>query len=560
MLLYEKICVKLLLDLTKETCGVTKGVNMEACLGIYLSDKIIKYAKLTREEKSRRVSLYSCGTKYVAGNKDEAIKEIIEQTGSAEDLKVLNISNYTRMQTEIFKQLGKSDMESVIALEVGDYATSKGLNEKALEYRYLFMDSVVSGDSYTADIAITDKANINKYLENENYSKLVGLYPQEYILNSMVQTNSNYLIANVDEKTQLISVVNGKIKQIETIDIGMQEILDTIASQEGSYSKACDLCKSINVLSDDSISPSIERIIEPTIQDLLNRIKFKMAETKINYETIYLNGSINLFINIDVLFEQFFGITTEQLRPRFINLDEIANMSEIIEAGDAVALAYQGLEQTNSEVNFIQTKNAKPILGNLFTKNSPIEKTPGEKRTASVLPNINKEKIEKALLFANLTAGAVCAGYVAFSGVYDAQMTKMAEDLSNRTNSLTLETTKIISDAKYVSDNANKYVNLNNYISETVSKIKEGKIGKYTTYNVANFMQRVAKYIPSNVELQTISSNDNKTVSIVARSTSYSELGYFISQLKLKGILENIKTSNVKNGNYITVTIGGDLP
>ena len=73
-------------------------------------------------------------------------------------------------------------------------------------------------------------------------------------------------------------------------------------------------------------------------------------------------------------------------------------------------------------------------------------------------------------------------------------------------------------------------------------------------------MQKIAKYIPSNVQIESISSDNNKTVSIVAKSTSYAELGYFISQLKLQGILENIKTGQVQAGSTITVTIGGDLP
>lgn len=531
---------------------------MGTCLGIYLGDKIIKYAKLVREDKSRGISLYSCGTKYVAGNKEVAVSEIIEQTGSTNDTLCLNLSNYSRMQTEVFKQLGKTDMESVIDLEVADYATSKGLNEKALEYRYFFMDSAVSNDSFTAEVSVTDKANINKYLENEKYAKLAGLYPQEYILNNMVQTNSNYLIANVDEKTQIISVVNGRIKQIIDIDISMKEILDTIAEQEGSYSKACDLCKSINVLSDDSLSPNIERIIEPTIQDLLNRIRAKLDENKIVCEKIYLNGLINLFINIDVLFEQYFGITTEKLRPYFLNLDAVSNMAEVIEASDAIALAFQGLENNTPEVNFVQSRNSKSAFGNLFAKGNKEQSK--DKKKVAVMPNINLEKIEKALLFTNLTAGAIFAGYVGFSAAYDAQMTKMENDLTNRINNLKLETAEITSDVKYINDNTSKYTTLNNYISDTVQKIKEGKIGKYTTYNVANFMQKVAKFIPTNVELESISSDDNKTVAIVAKSASYSELGYFISQLKLQGILENIKTSNVKNGTYITVTIGGDLP
>ena len=122
------------------------------------------------------------------------------------------------------------------------------------------------------------------------------------------------------------------------------------------------------------------------------------------------------------------------------------------------------------------------------------------------------------------------------------------------------ETSKVKADNTYIKQNTKQYTTFNDYINDTVEKIREGTIGKYTTYNVANFMQKVAKYIPTNVQIESISSDDNKTVSIVAKSTSYAELGYFISQLKLQGILENIQTGNVSNGTNITVTIGGDLP
>ncbi len=535
---------------------------MEACLGIYLGDKIIKYAKLIRDEKSRRISLHSCGTKYVVGNKEVSIAEIISQTGSSNDSLCINLTDYSRMQTEVLKQLGKTDVQSVINLEVDDYATSRALNEKALDYRYIFMESSVSNDNYTADIAITEKSNISKYLENEKYNNLVGIYPQEYILNNMVQGNSNYLLANIDEKTQIISVVSGKIKQIVDIDISMKTILDAIAAQEGSYSKACDLCKNINVLSDDSLSPDLERIIEPTIQDILNRIKAKLDESKIKYEKIYLNGLINLFINVDVLFEQFFGITTEKIRPYFVNLDEVSNISEVIEATDAISLAYEGLENFKPEASFVNNKNVKSNFGGFFAKDksAKMPKMSGGKKTVSVMPNINSEKIEKSLLFANLTAGAVLLGYVGFSAAYDAELTKMEKTITEKITSIQEETSKVKADNTYIKQNTKQYTTFNDYINDTVEKIREGTIGKYTTYNVANFMQKVAKYIPTNVQIESISSDDNKTVSIVAKSTSYAELGYFISQLKLQGILENIQTGNVSNGTNITVTIGGDLP
>ena len=182
------------------------------------------------------------------------------------------------------------------------------------------------------------------------------------------------------------------------------------------------------------------------------------------------------------------------------------------------------------------------------------------KKTAAVLPNINLEKIEKALLFSNLTAGAVLLGYVGFGAAYNAELTKMESSLTESIKKAEQETVTVKADKTYIDRNTEQYNTINNYINDTVQKIREGKIGKYTTYNVANFMQKIAKYIPTNVQIETISSNDNKTVSIVAKSTSYAELGYFISQLKLQGVLDNIRTSNVSNGTTISVTIGGELP
>ena len=73
-------------------------------------------------------------------------------------------------------------------------------------------------------------------------------------------------------------------------------------------------------------------------------------------------------------------------------------------------------------------------------------------------------------------------------------------------------------------------------------------------------MQKIIKYIPKNVELVSIASNDNKTVTISAKSVSYAGLGYFVSQLKLQGVLTKIVTKNVDHGASITVEIEGVLP
>ena len=536
---------------------------MRGCLGIHIGNKVIKYAKLIQDEKTGRISLDSYGTKYSADSDDSVIEGIINETGSKDDTLCINVKNYHRIQTEVLKQLNKSDVKSVISLEVGDYAASNDLNEKMLDYRMIDMISSNSNDCYTYDVAVTDKSDITRYKNNPMYNNLTGLYTEEYILNNLVQNSSNYIVLNIDEKTELISVVGGKINKIIDIDINMGNVLSRLAEEEGSYSKAIDICRSINVLSDDeNLSHEIERIIEPIIQDLLNRIKAKLDESRVRYERMYLTGLINLFINIDVLFEQFFGITTEKLKPYFLKSEDLTlNLAEIIESNEAISLALEGIERKASKVNFLQDADKKSFLDFFNKKDSSKNDNEISNKKKKIAPiNPDKDKIESGLLIANIVAIGTLTGYVGFSAIYSNQMASMDNKLKREINNLKTLTSDVQSDTKYIKDQTDKYTEFNEFVSDTITKIKEGKIGKYTTYNVANFMQKIARYIPSNVELKRISSDDNKSVQIVASSTLYSELGYFVSQLKLKGILENVKTTRVETGSIITVTIGGDLP
>ncbi len=539
---------------------------MGACLGVYVGEKVIKYAKLEQDEKTKKISLNSYGTKYVWGKKEDEVAEIIAQTGSENSRVCLNIPETFRIETEVLKQLKKSDVQSVISLEVADNAIQRGVNEKMVDHRYTLIDSKVSNTNAHAIVEVANKSDISRYVDNPNIKRLAGIYPIEHLLNKLTSNTNNYILLNVDEETTMIFVSNNVPVEFRKIDVNMKSILDTLAIQEGSYAKACELCRTINVLSDDELDYKLESVIEPVIQDLLNRVGGAIEDAKFQCGKIVLNGLMNLFINIEVLFEQFFGIETEKLKPEFLDLDETtANMAEVIETNEALALAYEGLMGFKKELNFhaesdqVATTASSPLkldVKNLFTKNKSGEKKP------LVLPqiNIDKAKVEKYLLLSNLTAASVLICYLVFSVIYTKELDNMKSTLNQNISYMQVDISKVKSDISYIEGVKSKYTTYNNYVTSTVAKIKEGKLGKYSTYNVANFMQKLAKYIPTGIELTSLASNDNKTVTIVAKSKSYSELGYFVSQLKLKGILENVKVGNVEHGSYITVTIGGDLP
>lgn len=116
-------------------------------------------------------------------------------------------------------------------------------------------------------------------------------------------------------------------------------------------------------------------------------------------------------------------------------------------------------------------------------------------------------------------------------------------------------------DEKVIVDSTNEYKTINDEVQSLKEKIESNQIGKFSTYNVASFMQKIIKIIPSNVKLKSISSDDNKKVVITSESSKYQDLGYFVASLRLQpDILTNVVVKNIENKEVITIEIGGDLP
>lgn len=549
---------------------------MSSCLGIYIGEKVVKYAKLTREENSSRIKAITYGTKIHLGNKSDIISNIVTATGSEGVPVCINSEGERIHKTEVLRIISKNDLESLVDLEVVDFTGNEDKNERSYVYKYVLLDSLVSRDNYTANIVIQDRPEVDKYLSDENTS-VVSMYSLPYVLDEIAPKEvSNYLIIDMNENTDLIFVSDGKLLDVINMDLGMKKIMDTFPEMLGSYQKAYDTCKTINVFSDESNvnNPELERVIEPVLQDALNRIQNKIRELNLKIDRIYLSGTITLFINSDMLFEQYFDTPTEKLRPYFIDSkDSNNNMSEVTEANEAFALAYEGLMVERPELDFLR-QNKK--FGNIFAKIGKIKSTGAKivnennkgpklkvNRNENVfIGNINLEKVKSILIFANVIMFTLLLVYSVFGGIYNAQMNKQIENVVEEKAKVTENTVKVNSDITYINSNKEKYSNYVSYVDETIRKINKGEIGKYSTYNVALFMLKISKYIPDGVLLKSIKSDSSKHVTIIASSNSYAQLGYFISQLKLEGILEpsSVRTTAVAHDATITVTIGGDLP
>jgi len=229
-------------------------------------------------------------------------------------------------------------------------------------------------------------------------------------------------------------------------------------------------------------------------------------------------------------------------------------MAEVIETNSAIALANALLTGTTENVNFMLQVNKKQ------SKSSN-----GKSKFAIKIPykiafNGDTADVIQKLIFANLVAGTVLIGYVIFGTIYSSQTEKIKNNIQKSIATVEEQSANVKLDVAYINSNKDKYEEVNEMVSDIVNKIQSNEIGTLRTYNVANFMQKIMKFVPKNVQLVSIESNDNKHVTIKAKSASYAALGYFVSQLKLEGIINNVKIDSVTHGTEISVSIGGDLP
>lgn len=563
---------------------------MGNCLGIYMSDKTVKYAKLANESGSA-VRVIAYGAKSHLGNKVEVIKDIITATGSDNIPVCLNVENSQTHKIEVLRQISKKDIAGLIDLEVLDYTKSDEVSNSAVEYKYILLDSKTSRDNAEANIIIANKQEIEKLISNDDL-QITSMYDLPYILDEISPRNiHNYAIINMSDTTDLVIVQEDRLVDVQKMDFGMSKIFVDLPEVLGSSQKSYEVLKSTNVYTDQENvnNPEVEKIIEPILQDALNRLQARFEELKYNIEKIYLAGDISLFINSDLLFQEYFDISTEKLKPFFIDVGDVNyNLSEITEATAAFALAYEGLFVKRPEIDMIRQTNifakalkskqvrgaseintAKPSPFSKFASTVKDERSKSKPKANSTTLGfgfINFTKVIPVLVFLVTALAVLTTSYIIATNIYidavDAEVLKINQETDN-----VKDVTKVVeSDISKIKTNSNSYKKFVDYIQSTTAKIEKGEIGRTSTYNVALFMLKVTKHIPTDVRLISIESDSDKNISMVAQATSYAELGYLVSQIKFQGILNDVKILEVQHNDVaagdsiIRAMIGGVLP
>lgn len=533
-----------------------------SCLAIFHNEKYVKYAKLLKNQNNV-LQVKDHGIKFVKDTVKDTIYEIILDTNSKDVPVVLNSNNTKYFEFQIFKQISNSDLNNAIKLEFEDWCENNSVSTS--EYSYVnYISDIAVGDYKKGVLAINSLEEINNYLKIGDVN-VAAVVPASLTTSLTVsKENRNYILFDLDDLLTISVVFNGKVIEMQKFDEGMQTVFERFEDVLGSYQKAYDSCKQINVFTEDEESHNkiqIEEILEPILQEILAKAMPIINANKNDINKIILTGSGTLFTNMDTLITEYYGIRCDILKPAIsTDRNDINDISELIQVSPAIALGIQYTNNLAKNVNYIVNSKKEKKHKSLVSKKAKKDKK--DKKTFKFeFDNSLPDKINKILIYPIIVSFVFLIGYVTYSNIYINNTNDMINTYNDKINEYETETISINADITKINTSKSSYSDINENVSDLITQIEENEIGKFTTYNVASFMQKIITIIPVGVQISEISSDDNKNITIIASASNYSTIGYFVANLRLNtDIIKNVSINEVTNGSTVIVEIGGELP
>ena len=539
---------------------------MSTCLGLYIEENLIKYAKVSKEREQIKVE--SFGMKFY-DNLDQTIKQIIEETYSYKTPISINLSEEMYNYFQVFALLNKKDLPKAIQTEFESYCADKNYNPNVFETRYAITPNTQDKEKLKVIHVSENKIELNKKLQKFNGYKLQNITPVSMTIPSIaeLEEKENCLIVNIEEDTTVTTVIDKNIYDITKLDIGSKEILDKINVKENSYQKAYEICKETTIYTSEGkeltdIETNYLEDIMPTLYEIVGHLRKIINESLDKIDKIYVTGTGALINNIDLYFEEYLeNIRCEILKPSFVKISPDINIKDYVEVNSAISLALNGLGQGISGMNFkknsFMDKLPEILTMEVGTKKSMV----GRKNPPKVLTldfDAPLDAIEKNMLRSVVGLLILLAIYCGFSTLIKKQITSKSAEADRSINNTRDQIALVNKDMQSIQSKTNDYTNKISNLQQINEKIEENNRTKKA---IPNLLNRLMYIMPSEVQLTSIKNETSTHIVIQAQSTSYAQLGYLTASIKTNGILTNvISSSGQKDNNIVTIKIEGDLP
>lgn len=539
---------------------------MASCLGLYIEDNIIKYAKVSKDKDV--VKIDSFGIKFY-DRLNEAIEQVIEETYSYKTPISINTPNENYNYFYIFNLLNPKDMHSYINTEFESICFEQELNAENFDTRYVLVDDLADKEKVKAIHISASRGEIIKRAEMFNKYKLACISPIALDISNLLEINKsenveNIAIVNIENVTTVTTIIEQKIYDIYKIDSGISEILKKINAKENSYAKAYEICKNSTIYTTEGKELQYEENaylddIMPTLYNIVGQVKKMLNDSVNKIDKIYITGMASVINNIDIYFQEYLeDVKCEILRPYFIrSVGSDINIKDYIEVNSAIAIALQGLGEGLKGINF-KKDSVNDKLGWL-TKDIG-GKSGGISLGSSGFSFSLKGELaegEKSLIRGAVGVLMLIIVYIGLSNFLMGQMNNKMDEITIAADRVVKQEAAIQTDKTKVDAKTAEYVELIQSIEEKTQINTENKRLKYS---VPTLLNKIMYSIPTNVQLTSILNSGTKIV-ITAQSDKYEPLGIFTAKLDKDGILKNVVSDTSKKQNdVVVVTIEGELP
>ena len=587
---------------------------MASCLGISVGKNLIKYAKTSKEKNSASMRIEAYGIKFY-DVLTQTMAEIIQETKSADaEISVVLTSDFYQ-NTECYKNMNKKERAEFLQAQFEDECQKKGINAGNYDVRFVFAENVMSPEMEKVICMAASRVelkNLWSALSNYKFQSISGIGSSIVNLLPNKGEGQNCFIVNIEDETKLTHIKNGKINEMIQIPVGMDEVITRLADKYNSYSKAYEACKGVDAYADvafgsttgldldeDPEQQSIREALMPTLYDLKQRIIQEADPYLAEYTDVYITGTGIIVNNIDLyLAEAFPGKHVEILVPYFVN-KERNSLKDVLEVNSALAAAAYCLNGVNKEEDYLLSGSTlkaelnkkqfspKVIFGNIKEKIDEVNKKTLKTRKSS---KKKKKSIEFDNEVENLQqlggagefsapaaeedveyydpmaewlirlAVSLCAAWVAYTVVVFMVQNNINEKLikvkanQDRTDAAIAQ---VKEDRNTIQKRSEEY---RTKVKSLERVIALSKLRRERSYDVPNFMSQLMFIIPIDVKVSAISIGTNDTVVLQAESGRYAQLGYFVSRLKLAGILKEVDMEVKDMSSSIQIKVSGVLP
>ena len=546
---------------------------MASCLGLYIEDHIIKYAKVSKDNDIIKID--SFGIKFY-DKLEEAINQVIAETYSYKTPISINTTNENYNYFYVFNLLNKKDVKSYIKTEFESVCYENDQNIQTFETRYVLVDDLEDKEKIKAIHISENKGELARKMDMLSKYKLSSVTPLAFDLSNLLEIkkvgeSENVAIVNIEDTTTITTIIDQRIYDIIKIDDGVDTILNKINLKENSYSKAYEICKNSTIYTNEGKELQYEENvylddIMPTLYNIVGQVRKVLLDNLNKIEKIYITGTAAVINNIDIYFQEYLeDIKCEILRPYFIHaIGTEINIKDYIEVNSAIALALQGLGEGIKGINFRKDTVSDKLPSWLTIEIGGSGKN--SVKTNELLEKLNFKfdfkdaltVIEKNLIRSAVGVLLIIIMYGTFSSILTSQIQGKREEVQESSKYLQTQMALIDTDKTEVDTKAAKYSELLTNLEEQSKTNSENKRLKYA---IPTLLNKIMYSIPVNVQITSIENTSGDNIRIVAQSDKHEQLGLFTAKLRNDVILKNVVTdSSVRVNGVDIVTIEGELP